>query len=79
MGIGKLFKYFCESKAALEITFLGASKMAQQTKALAAEPEDLSSLPRTHGRVMEGRSNFYKLSSDIHTCVLVCACPCTLL
>lgn len=35
--MGKLFKYFCESKAALEIIFLGASKMAQGTKALAVE------------------------------------------
>lgn len=73
-GGGETFQILCESKDALEIMFVGASKMTQQTKALASEPNDLSSLPRAC-MVMEGRTMFYKLSSDIPTCALACACP----
>lgn len=47
--MGRLLKYVCEPKIDLEIMFLGASEMAQWTKALAAEPEFTSQNPHGDG------------------------------
>lgn len=43
-------------------------KVPQQVKTLATKPEDLNSVPRTW---LKERTNSYKLSSDIHPCVMV--------
>jgi len=40
-----------------------ATEVAQQVKALAAEPEDLRTVPRAHK--LE-RMNYYKLSANLH-------------
>jgi hypothetical protein len=45
-----------------------ANKMAQQTHALATKPGDLSSNPGNP----HGRTNFQKLSSDLHICTMLC-------
>lgn len=43
-------------------------EMAQQVKALVAEPDDLSSVPKTH--IVEGKIDSWKLSSDPQACVV---------
>jgi hypothetical protein len=42
----------------------GASKMAQQVKAFAAKPEDLTSIPRIH--ILEEEKHSRKVFPDLH-------------
>lgn len=46
----------------------GAGEMAQQGKALAAKPDDLSSSPGS--QMVEGENQLPQLSSNLHTCTV---------
>lgn len=53
----------------------GASKMAQRVKELAMKTDDLSSIIGAH--VVEGeKTESLKVSSDLHTCIVVCVYAC---
>lgn len=53
-----------------------AGEIAQWEKVLAAKLDDLNSIPGTHMVEEENLSlqNSIKLSFDLHTCAVACAC-----
>lgn len=48
--------------------------MAQQIKVLIAKPDELSLIPKTH--IMEERTNYHRLSPDLHIHAKACVCVC---
>lgn len=55
------------------MNFMEASEIAQQVKALAAKPDNLSSIPERY--MVEGENHLLQEFSDLHTCARAHTCP----